>query len=679
MAGAISGSGGIDVNSLVSQLMNAERLPAQKMLVKETSLKAKLSAYGTIKGALGAFQTSLAKLNSQASYQGSTSATTSDDTAVKVAAGAAAQAGKYNIEVTQLATSQKLATSAVFSKLTDEVGTGTLTIDFGTHGTGGFALNPERTSLNITIDASNNSLAGVRDAINKAGAGVTASIVNDGTGYRLALSSTETGSKNAMRITVAETGSAPTNTDNSGLSVLAYDPSATTPAPVPGDPPVPAPVGSMTQNQAAKDAVFKVDGIAITKSSNVVSDAVDGLTLTLLKETTSAAKVEVNKSAASISAPLQAMVKAYNELVKTMRDLTKASTENQKPGQSNDAQVLNGESLPRLIEAELRAVMNQALPYTGGDVKALAQVGISFDRTGVMKLDESKLAAAMAADPDGVTSLFASNGRIDDKFVKIESLGKGLDAGNYELNVSQLATQGKFAAASGLAGSVVITGSNKSLSLSVDGTAIGIDLTEGTYTPAQLAAELQTRINSHSSLTAKSSKVEVSLDASNQLVISSQKYGDESKVNVASAHADLGLTGGTATDGVDAAGTLNGIALKGDGQKLYTDAGFKVTVSGGSTGSRGAVEVSQGFAYQLDQTIAKMVDGKGAIGVKLESLNKSIRSVQDQQQRFELRMGIIEKRYRAEFVALDGLLTSMQSQSNALSQQLAALPGLSSS
>jgi flagellar hook-associated protein 2 len=414
--------------------------------------------------------------------------------------------------------------------------------------------------------------------------------------------------------------------------------------------------------------------------TNIVTDAIDGLTLTLQKETTTPVQLNIAKNAASISAPLKEMIKSYNDLIKTMRDLTKADTSKTSPGQSNNAQVLNGEYVPRMIETELRGVMNQVLDFTGGDVKRLSQVGITLNKDGVMSLDESKLNKAMADDPDGVTSLFASNGRISDRQVKIESLGKNISAGNYDLTVTALASQGAYvggAAATFTSGSMVINSANKSISLTVDGKAISVDLAEGTYTSAQLTAELQTRINSDATLKAAGSTVAVNIDALNKISITSNKYGSASNVSVSAANSILGLTAGAAAVGVDAAGTLNGVALKSDGQKLYNDSGFKLSVLGGALGSRGNLAVSQGFASQLDKAVSKIIDGKGAIGTKLETLNKSVKDIQQQRVTFERRMTATEARYRAQYVALDTMLTQMQQTSSSLAQQLAALPKFS--
>src|SRR6185295_4563849 len=104
------------------------------------------------------------------------------------------------------------------------IGSGTITLQFGTYAGGAFTANPDHASRTITIAPGQSSLAGVRDAINAAGAGGNASIVNDGTGYRLALTSQASGAANAMRITVADDDL--NNTDALGLSRLAFDATA---------------------------------------------------------------------------------------------------------------------------------------------------------------------------------------------------------------------------------------------------------------------------------------------------------------------------------------------------------------------------------------------------------------------------------------------------------------------
>ena len=225
-----SGMGsGMDINSLVSQLVAAERQPAATRLDRrEAALQTQISAIGNFKGALSKFQSTLSGLKNADTFQGGAKATVANDKLFTASASKSAPAGSYSVKVEQLAQSQRLATSADhrFKNLTDPVGTGTLTFQFGTYGGTAanptFTANPDQSIKTVTIDASNNTLSGVMKAINDAKIGVQASIVNDGGGYRLVLGSTATGAANSLKITAADGDG--NHTDLAGLSLLAHDP-----------------------------------------------------------------------------------------------------------------------------------------------------------------------------------------------------------------------------------------------------------------------------------------------------------------------------------------------------------------------------------------------------------------------------------------------------------------------
>ena len=210
---------GLDVNSIVKQLMTLENRPLVALDTKEAKLQTRLSAFGALKGALSAFQGSVAALADPAKFNGIT-ATISDSTLASVSATPAAIAGSHSLEIQTLAQSQKLK-SANFATTNTTVGSGTLTIQFGTYSSGTFTLNADKAAQSIVISPSNSSLAGIRDAINQADAGVTASIVNDGSGNRLVIASKDTGVSNALKITTIDSDG--NNSDNTGLSQFVYD------------------------------------------------------------------------------------------------------------------------------------------------------------------------------------------------------------------------------------------------------------------------------------------------------------------------------------------------------------------------------------------------------------------------------------------------------------------------
>ena len=264
---------GLDLSSIVSNLVNAESVPTEnRLFLKEKDVTTELSAFGALKSSLSIFQDSLSNLQSSTVFNAK-KVTNSDDSVFTATAENAADPGSYSIEVSAIAQAQSLATSAAtaFVDVNDTIGTGTLTIQFGTTSTGPYAFTQDtsKATQTITVSAANNNttLSGMRDYINDNDFGVQASIVNDGNGYRLLLTSESTGAKNSMNITVTSDGDGNDN-DNSGLSQLAFNASAQ---------------ASVTQTVAAQDAALSINGLDITRESNTVSGAIGGLTLELLK------------------------------------------------------------------------------------------------------------------------------------------------------------------------------------------------------------------------------------------------------------------------------------------------------------------------------------------------------------------------------------------------------------
>ena len=313
---------GLDVKTLVSKLVAAEiQGPSLRLTTQEAQLQGQISALGTLKSALSDFQSSLSGLTSASTLQGMT-ATSSNATLFSATAGNDAVAGTYSIEVQKLAQAQKLASTA-FTNTTDVVGTGTLTFRFGTYDSTGntFTVNASKPTGSVTIDATNNSLQGIRDAVNQANIGVTATIVNDGTGNRLVFTSNDSGAANSLEVTVGNDGSG-TNTDNTGLSQLAYDPTAT------------AGTGkNLTQTIAAQDAVAVIDGLTVTNATNTVSGAIQGVTLNLLQASPGVTStVNVAADTSSVTNALQSFVSSYNKLVDQIQTLSSYDSTTQQAG-----------------------------------------------------------------------------------------------------------------------------------------------------------------------------------------------------------------------------------------------------------------------------------------------------------------------------------------------------------
>lgn len=650
----------LDVTGLVEKLMEVERKPLTALDTKEAAVQVKISAYATFKSSLSAFQGTLQALADPSNYQ--VSKGTVEDTSVASASTSAnAAAGSYSLEVTNLAKAQKLA-SGTFTSITDTVGTGTLTFQYGTHDPAAmpaptWTLNGNRATQTVTIDAAHSSLSGVRDAINAANIGVSANIVNDGSGFRLVVSSKDTGAANGIKISVADGDLDDSN--QMGLSKLAYDPIGTADA-----------GKNMSQIMAAENATMYVDGLLVTKSSNTVSDVIAGTTLTLLKKNTgSPTKLTIASDQTAVMTSVDNFVKAYNDLNKTIGDLTKYNAA------TKTAATLQGDPALRSIAADIRDGLTSMVSGAVGNFKGLPQVGISFDRNGNLTVDKSKLTAALKADATAVQSLFSTAAVVDDSLVTYAGGTSATKAGNYGVDVSQIATRGTLAGV-GAAG-LIIDGTNDTLNVTVNGTSATVKLAQATYAShAALLAEMQSKINGSSALQAAKAAVTIA-ESSGVFTVTSGTYGSTSNVTI-SGNGAANVFGGTPTAvaGVDVVGTIGGQLATGVGQRLTgtgAAAGLKLDVLGGLTGSRGSVKYGVGVAGQLDQMITKLVASKGLLASRTESLQSQVKQIDSDRTALIERLENTEQRYKTQFSSLDQTLTNMQSMSSYLAQQLASI------
>jgi flagellar hook-associated protein 2 len=664
MAISTAGIGsGLDVDTLVSKLMAVETQPLARLSKKEASYQSQLSALGSIKSTLATLQSSAQALSDPSKFL-ALKATASDSTLYSTSVSSSAVAGGYSVEVQTLAQAHKLKSQALADTAT-VVGSGTITVQFGTYSGGSFTLNPEKSAKTITIGAGQNTLGGVRDAINAADAGVTASIVNDGTGNRLVISSKDGGVANAMRIAVADSDG--NHTDNTGLSQLAYD--ASTGGTV-----------NLTETMAAQNATLRIDGMLVSKSSNTVTDAIQGVTLNLTKASPgTTTTLTVARDSASVKSTIDGFVKAYNDASKMLRD---ASAYN---ATTKSGAVFQGDATVRDIQNQLRTVLNNALTSPSGGLTRLSDIGITFQKDGSLALDSAKLQKVIDDPSKNIASLFAAVGKPTDSLVSFGAAGSATKPGTYDINITQPATQGKLVGGIALGGTTVITaGVNDTLEVEIDGRGASIKLGAGNYTPDQLAAELQSKINGSSALISVGSKVTVGQDAG-VLSITSSRYGVDSIVKVTSSNALADLLGTPDTSnaiGKDVAGTIgNGLAT-GAGQLLTATSGdangLRLNVAGATGGNRGSITFNQGFAFQLSQMLTDMLSTTGAIASRTEGINRSVKDLENQATALNTRLELVEKRYRAQFTALDGMIASMTQTSSFLSQQLANLPGSSS-
>jgi flagellar hook-associated protein 2 len=386
MSTTIGTAGKLDVPTMVAQLVAADRAqPDARIDRSERQVNAQVSAIGMLRSAFAALGTALTGLSSSDNIQ-ARKAILPPEANFSATTSPGAAAGRYQVEVLQLASAQKLTSGAFDSDAA--VGTGTLTIAAG------------ETTLTIDIAAPDNTLAGIRDAINAKAGGrtVTASIVTGDDGPHLVLNAVDTGSAGALTVT-AEGG-------DGGLSALAYPPGAGT---------------GLTQLLPAADARLKVDGIERTSSANTVADVISGVSLTLTKaEPGTVRELRIEGDASLQRNAARSFVGAYNAALGAIAQTTSYNTAT-KVGAP-----LNGDAMVRNTARDLRDI-------TSGNVTELKAMGITISKDGTLKLDEAAFDAGLAKDPAVAARLFAAEGdglaaKLDgvvDRLVEPEGLLEG--------------------------------------------------------------------------------------------------------------------------------------------------------------------------------------------------------------------------------------------------------------
>jgi flagellar hook-associated protein 2 len=340
---------GLDVNSIITQLMALERRPLDALDSRKSQVNSQISAYGKLKSALATFQSAMSKLASADKFQIFKTAS-ANEAVLTATAGPGAAAGTIDVLVTRLAARHKLASNA-FASSTSAVGTGTLAIAVGGE------------SFEVSTAAGNDTLAALRDAINSApdNTGVTATILSGVDGARLILTAKESGTANALTLS------------GSLAAVL-----------------------GATEVAAASDAILKVDGFDVVSESNQVTGVVAGVTLNLKAVSPDplvATTISFDRDDEAIQKSVQEFADAFNALRDTIAGLRKKE--------------LSGDFSLTSIENSLVGVLGNGAELPGAAFSYLAEIGVSLDKNGKLQVDATRLANSMNVDFSGVTKLFA--------------------------------------------------------------------------------------------------------------------------------------------------------------------------------------------------------------------------------------------------------------------------------
>lgn len=360
---------GLDVQSIVTQLVALEKAPLRQLQTQASSFQTKLSTYGTIKSQVSAMGEAAAKLSNGSGWNAVT-ASSSNAAAIGVTAAAGAPATSFTMQVSQLAKAQSTASSAVASGST--IGSGTLTIELGQWAGTSFTAGGA-TTVNVAIDAAD-TLSAIASKINDAGAGVSATVLRDASGERLLLRSRETGEANGFRIAA---------TDPS-LSGLAFDP---------GNP------GGQSLSQSGQNALATVNNVPISSASNRLTDTLPGMTIQLQQETTQPVEISVGTDVEAIKKNVQAFVDSYNTLSATLTSATRYDAASKTAG------ALQGDATAIGLQNALRGMMRSVT--SSAPFERLSDIGIEMKTGGQLEIKPAKLDSALS-NLDGLKSLFTA-------------------------------------------------------------------------------------------------------------------------------------------------------------------------------------------------------------------------------------------------------------------------------
>lgn len=362
---------GLDTNALISQLMQAERRPIQRLEREQSFLKSRLTAFTDFDKRLRDLMSKAEGLES-ASKLVANKATAASEEYFRVSASSTAMQGSYNINVISLAQREK-EVSQGFANVSDKAfGTGRISIQVG-----------NGDAVQIDIGEDNNSLSGIRDAINAAGAGVKAAIINDGDAdnpYRLVITADDAGTPVELSANL-----------NGGSYANPL----------------------FTQTQEGSRAHIQVDGIDIYRNSNTITEAIPGVTIDLIKkhdEPGQTTGLQVDLDVDAVEKKVRDFVTAYNEIISFVAKQQDASW-------GRDA----GLQGPK---RNLQMMISSAI---GGDnsFQALTQLGMETQRDGTLKVDGTKLKDVIQKDLDGVVGLFAGQEGVEGIAAKFKTFLKG--------------------------------------------------------------------------------------------------------------------------------------------------------------------------------------------------------------------------------------------------------------
>ncbi len=353
---SITGLGsGMDTASIVDALVKAQGAPIDRLSSQVSVVNAQKNTLSTLATHLTTLASKADAMKSAVNLR-SNVATSTDTSAVSVAVSGSARAGAFDVVVDQLAMSHRSYSNVVTARDQGGLfGAGSISVQVGS----GAAV-----VVDVTATTTLDDLAASLDNI----AGLDASVIYDGSQYRLQVSGTQTGAANA--VTLSESGTTLGLADPANL------------------------------RQAAQNSEFSIDGIDMTRSTNLVDDAFAGVSLSLTKASATPVTINITSDSTGMQTKMKELVEAYNTVVRTIRSQTAVVG-------ANNAGKLSGDSTLASLQRGLSGMMSKQVG--AGVFQSFAELGVATQRDGTLTLDSAKLEQALTTNRDAVTSLVASN------------------------------------------------------------------------------------------------------------------------------------------------------------------------------------------------------------------------------------------------------------------------------
>lgn len=512
-------------------------------------------------------------------------------------------------------------------------------------GASSFAIN----GVTVGFDYSTDSIQGVADKINAAATGASATVVT----------STKDG-KTLYQLEITGASSTPTFDDPNGalqaLGVLQK--------------------GYGNQLIPAQDATYKLDGVSLTSSTNTVTTAIPGATLTLVKanETTpETSTLTLARDNTAIKGKVKSFSDAYNNLVGFI------SNNSQFDKESFSSGVLFGDTTAQQVEATMSTMLFNDVPGLTGPYKNLAAIGFKFDSDGLLTADDATLNAAIAANPEAVGAVFRSTGAGSTdqiKYVSSTSATKASGTGSYPIEVTQIATKGVVT--SNMAQATANTVSEK---LTFSGGLFG-------SSPYVLNIDVGSTLLTTVDKINKDAKLKDLLSArieSGKLVVESRRYGASGSFSIASNiaagtdNSGIGYGGGVTSNGLDITGTINGQAALGSGQFLTANAdtgnasGLQVQYTGNTTGSVGSVSFRKGVGTQANDLVGSFTDAiNGLLTTADKSMQSQIDGLTEKIKDLNERLTRKQDELKLRFARMEEAIAKVQSQGTSMSSFFAS-------